>query len=355
MDLYSLDLKELTDFFLKKGIPSFRAKQIFQWVYQKKVDSFDKMTNLPLDLRKSLSTFFYFSTLKLKDQKVSKDEQTNKFVFELQDHHFIESVLILSGKRRTLCVSSQVGCRGGCVFCASGKKGYIRNLSVSEIVEQIVIVDRLLSDKNENLTNIVFMGMGEPLDNLEAVIKSIFIINEKEGLNISQRKITISTVGLIDKISLLLDYWAKRSDKSLKVNLTLSLHAPNQKIRESLLPFSKKNGFEELMEIMEEYYLQTKRDITFEYILIEGINDQLIHAKELVKVFSAFREKSHLSLNLIPYNTVLGLSFRRPTKEAVDLFKFELEKAGLKVSQRYTKGKDIDAACGQLAFLNAKS
>jgi len=351
MDLFSLTKEQLADFLKKSSEKPFRAKQIFEWIYQKKVASFDDMTNLSKEFRDFLKKEIQFSSIKLKNIVPSKDEQTYKYIWELEDGHFIESVLIFSGIRRTVCISAQVGCKGGCVFCASGKEGFIRNLKTSEIVEQIVNIDRILFQKEERISNVVFMGMGEPLDNFDAVFASIQIVNDEEGLNISQRKITISTVGLVDKISNLLN--SDKNNFSLKVNLTLSLHAPNQKIRESILPFAKKNNFSELINIMKEYYVRTKRDITFEYILIDGVNDQLAHAKELARVLSlSFKDKGHANVNLIPYNPVLGVNLRRPKKEAVDAFFEELEREGIKVSQRYAKGSDIAAACGQLAFLN---
>lgn len=347
MDLFSLTKDKLKDFFEKSSEKPFRAKQIFEWIYQKKVSSFDEMSNLSKECRNLLKKEVKFSSIKLKKAVSSKDGETFKYLWELEDGYFVESVLILSGNRRTICVSSQVGCKGGCLFCASGKEGFIRNLKTSEIVEQVVNIDRILNEKEERISNIVFMGMGEPLDNFEAVLSSIQIINDEDGLNISQRKITISTVGLIDKISKLLG----SDGSSLKVNLTLSLHAPNQKIRESILPFARKNNFSDLIEIMNKYYVITNRDITFEYILIDGVNDQICHAKELVKVLSsAFRDKGHFNVNLIPLNPILGVNLRRPKKESVDAFFQVLEEGGIKVSQRYAKGKDIAAACGQLAF-----
>ena len=353
MDLFSATKEQLEEFFERNSEKPFRAKQIFEWIYQKKAGSFDEMTNLSKDCRNLLKNEFQFSSLKLKNTVPSKDEETFKYLWELEDGNLIESVLILSGNRRTVCVSSQVGCKGGCVFCSSGRGGFIRNLKTSEIVEQVINIARILHQKDERISNIVFMGMGEPLDNFDAVLSAIQIMNDEDGLNISQRKITISTVGLIDKISALLN--SEKNKFSLKVNLTLSLHASNQKIRESLLPFAKKNDFSELIDIMRDYYERTKRDITFEYILIEGVNDKIAHARELAKAISCgFRERSHVNVNLIPYNITLGSTLRRPKKEAVDAFFKELEREGIKVSQRYAKGSDIAAACGQLAFLNKK-
>jgi 23S rRNA (adenine2503-C2)-methyltransferase len=357
MDLFSVTKEQLREFFEKEGEKPFRAAQIYEWIYQKKIASFDEMTNLSQELRTLLKKSFCFSSISLKEVVLSKDRETYKYLWSLEDGYHIESVLILSGARRTLCLSSQVGCKGGCLFCASGREGFIRNLKTAEIIEQIVKVDRILSEKEERITNIVFMGMGEPLDNLESVISSIGIINDEEGLNISQRKITISTVGLIDKISSLSDRTLDRDKrKPLKVNLTLSLHAPNQKIREKLLPLAKYHNFQDLIEAMKRYYLKTGRDITFEYILIDRLNDEVNHARELARSLLPKEEDScHFTVNLIPYNSVVGIDLKRSSKERIDLFKKELEKKGIKVSQRFTKGKDISAACGQLAFLSRHS
>jgi 23S rRNA (adenine2503-C2)-methyltransferase len=356
MDIFSATKKQLIEFLKKEGEQPFRATQIYEWLFQKKAASFDEMSNLSKGLRELLKKNFSFSTINFKDVVSSKDGETYKYLWTLQDGYQIESVLILSGERRTLCISSQVGCKGGCLFCASGKEGFIRNLKTAEIVEQVVNIDKILNEKEKRISNVVFMGMGEPLDNLESVMPSIYILNDREGLNISQRKITISTVGLIEKLSFLsaqvLDNESEDL-KSLKVNLTLSLHAPNQTIREKLLPLAKKNNFKILIATMKQYYLKTKRDITFEYILIDGVNDEACHAKELARALLDNDDSlNHFTVNLIPYNNVLGVKLKRPLKEKIELFKNTLEKEGIKVFQRYTKGKDISAACGQLAFLN---
>jgi 23S rRNA (adenine2503-C2)-methyltransferase len=336
--IYSFTLEELKHFFIEKEQKPFRAEQVFDWVYQKRAASFNEMKNLSKDLRDSLEKELKFSSLELIKTLESKDGETFKFLWKLEDGHLIESVLILSNSRRTVCVSSQVGCKGACLFCASGKRGFIRNLSTDEIIEQIVRIDEYLKDKNERVSHVVFMGMGEPLENYENVVKSIAILNEPKGLNISQRKITISTVGIIEGIKKLLK-------ENLSVNLTLSLHAPNQKIREKIMPAAMKNPFDELLLAMEDYFEKSGRDVTYEYILIENLNDQKEHAKEL-----ADNIKSHFNVNLIPYNPIDGVSLKRPAKEAIEAFKNELEKKDISVTWRYTKGKDIEAACGQLAF-----
>ncbi len=339
MYLYSFTLDELKTYLLQKNEKAFRADQIFDWLYLKKVSSFEEMKNLSKELKKNLQDLKFFS-LKLEKTLESEDGETYKFLWKLQDGNFIESVLILSRDRRTVCVSSQVGCKGACLFCASGKGGFVRNLNTAEIIEQVIHIDNFLKEKNERVTHVVFMGMGEPLDNFENVMKAIKILNEPKGLNISQRKITISTVGLAHNIEKLLE-------ENLKVNLTLSLHAPNQQIRDEIMPMSKKYPFEKLLKVMDEYFESSGRDVTFEYILIDKINDQKIHAKELAE-----KLKAHFNVNLIPYNPIEGVNLKRPKKETIEEFKNELEKKGIKVTWRYTKGKDIAAACGQLAFQN---
>ena len=342
--LCSYTLEELKAWFVKAGEKTFRANQIFEWIYQKQAMSFEEMTNLSKELREKLKKAFLFPTLKLKEKEISADQETIKFLFELADGKFIEAVLINSFERRTVCVSSQVGCKGACKFCASGKKGFFRNLSSAEIIEQILFIENYLKEK---ITNVVFMGMGEPLDNLENVVKTIKMINDPKGLNLSQRRISISTVGLIDKINMLLQ-------KELKVNLVLSLHAPNQQLREELIPYAKKNKLEELLKVMAKYAEKTSRDITFEYILIEGINDSEKDALELADKLERF---DHFSVNLIPYNPILGEAgedivnkFKRPASQRVNKFKDVLEKKKIPVTQRYAKGGDIAASCGQLAL-----
>lgn len=338
MDFFGFTSNGLKEFF-KKDLPCFRVDQIFQWIYEKGVDSFEKMSNLSKDLRCSLDQELNLFSLQLIEERISKDRQSCKFLFKLKDGYFIESVLISSSDRRTLCISSQVGCKGRCVFCASGKDGFKRDLSSSEIVEQVVLVNNKLKEKNERISNIVFMGMGEPLDNFENVINSIHILNDKKGLNISQRKITISTVGLIDKIQ-------KLKELDLNVNLTLSLHAPNQMIRERLIPFAKKNNLEDLLRALKSYFNKTKRDLSLEYILIGGINDRKEDAKQLIATLFSYDFK----INLIPYNKIEGSDFKRTTNEDIVKFKNELKKGSLSVTQRFLKGDDISAACGQLAM-----
>jgi 23S rRNA (adenine2503-C2)-methyltransferase len=330
----NFSLNELKEFFKNHDIKEFHAKQIFEWIYQKKVFSFDLMTNLPKDLKDFLKSFFSFPCLKLVSFIESQDKETKKFLFELEDKSLIESVLIKSKDRKTVCVSSQVGCNVRCFFCASGKKGLIRNLTVGEIIEQILFIA-----KDEKITNIVFMGMGEPLENFENVVKSIKLINDENGFNISQRKISISSVGIPEKI-------IKLANEDFSINLILSLHAPNQELREKLIPFAKKYPLDDILHALDYYFEKTKRDLAFEYILIKDLNDTESHAKELFFLL----KKRQCSLNLIPYNPIDGINLKRSETAVIDRFKKILESKGLVVTQRYAKGKDIAAACGQLAF-----
>ncbi|MBN2479562.1 MAG: 23S rRNA (adenine(2503)-C(2))-methyltransferase RlmN [Parachlamydiales bacterium] len=328
--------QKIFKFFEENNIAKFRLKQIHDWIFSKYVKTFDEMTNLGLDLREKLKKNFHLYSLKLKTIQESKDEQTKKYLFELKDGSLIESVLILSETRKTLCISSQVGCIVKCTFCASGKNGFFRNLEVFEILEQIVLVSNDIQDR---LTNIVFMGMGEPLLNLDNVLSSIDIMSSDKGFNISKRKISISTVGIVEGIE-------KLKEKNYQINLCLSLHAPDDSIRRQIIPYAKKYKLEDILKSLQDYFLVTKRDIAFEYILIENVNDDIDHAKKLYELIKNFQ----CSINLIPYNPIPNLNYKRPSHQRILAFKSFLEKMNLNVTQRYTKGDDISAACGQLAI-----
>lgn len=327
----------------EKGEKPFRAGQVFDWLYCKDAPNFEAMTNLSKEFRGKLTEEFSFPVLKLIKTQESEDLETIKFLWELPDRKRVESVLILSGNRRTVCVSCQVGCPARCAFCASGKQGLIRNLSAAEIVEQVLHIHRALKEKGERVSHLVFMGMGEPMENYDAVVKAIEIFHAEEGLNISQRRITISTVGVVEGIQRL-------AKEELKVNLVLSLHAPNQHIRKKIIPYARKYPFEEVLLAMEAYAKETKRDITYEYTLMAGINDRKEHAAELAALLSG----KQCTVNLIPYNPVDGLTLQRPKREAIEGFRAILEEAGINTTWRYTKGKDIAAACGQLALISSE-
>ncbi len=323
----------------QNGEKPFRAAQVYDWIYAKGALSFEGMTNLGRDLRAKLAGKLGFPVLKLLRTLESDDMETIKFLWELPDQKRVESVLILSGDRRTVCVSCQVGCPARCAFCASGKEGLMRNLSPAEIVEQVLHIDRTLKEKGERVSHIVFMGMGEPMENYSSVVKAIQIFNSPEAFNISQRRITVSTVGVVEGIH-------KLAKEELTVNLVLSLHAPNQHIRKKIIPYARRYPLEEILLAMDAYSRETKRDITYEYTLLAGINDRVQHARELSQLLMG----KQCTVNLIPYNPVDGLNLNRPEKEVIEDFRAVLEEAGINTTWRYTKGKDIAAACGQLAL-----
>lgn len=338
-ELCSFNLEELKIWLEQNGEKPFRAAQVLDWIYAKGANSFEQMTNLGKDLRSKLAGQLKFPLLKLIRTLHSEDGETVKYLWELPDQKRVESVLIMSGDRRTVCVSCQVGCPARCAFCASGREGLKRNLSPGEIVEQVLHTDRILREKGERVCHIVFMGMGEPMENYESVVKSIEIFNAPYAFNISQRRITVSTVGVVEGIKRL-------SQEELKVNLVLSLHAPNQHIRKKIIPYARKYPLEEILIAMDEYSEATKRDITYEYTLLEGINDKVEHAEELGNLLKG----KQCTVNLIPYNPVEGLNLNRPERESIEDFRAVLEEDGINVTWRYTKGKDIAAACGQLAL-----
>lgn len=339
IDFCDLTLTELAEWLKSQGEKEYHARQIFDWVYGKSILSWDQMTNLGKDLRQKLMQSIRFPVAELVRVQSSADQETVKFLWKLKDGSLVESVLISSGTRRTVCLSSQVGCPAKCAFCASGKMGFMRNLRPSEIVEQVVHINQWLGQKGERVSHIVYMGMGEPLKNYDSVLQSIHRLTDPDCLNISQRRITVSTVGIVEGIKRL-------SNENLKVNLVLSLHAPNQHIRMKIIPYARKYPLENIMEAMDEYAKKTKRDITFEYTLISGINDHPDHAFELAHLLHG----KQCTVNLIPYNPVPGLKLKRPDKRSIKQFRSVLFGARIVNTCRYTKGDDIAAACGQLAL-----
>jgi 23S rRNA (adenine2503-C2)-methyltransferase len=338
-DLCSFNKEELKQWFLAKGHRPFLSTQVLDWVYKKGSTSFEEMTNLKKELRQELEECLYFPTLEKVSEQKSSDNQTTKTLWKLRCGSFVESVLIEAPDRQTLCVSSQVGCPARCAFCASGKEGLQRNLECAEIVEQVLLTQSSLAKKGLKLTNIVFMGMGEPLENYSNVVKAISLLCDEELFNFSKRRITVSTVGVVEGI-----YRLAESD--LKVNLVLSLHAPNQKIRQKIIPYARKYDLNDILKAMDVYAAKTKRDLTFEYTLIAGINDKIEHAHELADLL----KDRQCTVNLIPYNPVLGLRLQKPKMEVVQAFQAALEERNIITTCRYTKGDDIAAACGQLAL-----
>lgn len=339
IDYSEIDLEGLKTWLKEQGEKEFHAKQIFTWIYEKGVFAWDEMSNLSRELRDKLASHFRLPLLELVKMTESNDNETFKFLWKLRDGNLIESVLICSGHRRTVCVSSQVGCPAKCAFCASGQQGFFRNLRPGEIIEQILQINKWLSSKDERVSHIVYMGMGEPLKNYESVIKSIYFLSDPDFLNISQRRITVSTVGVVEGIKRL-------ASEGLKVNLVLSLHAPNQHIRKKIIPYARKYPLEDVLEAMEEYATKTKRDITYEYVLLAGINDHPDHALELAHLLKG----KQCTVNLIPYNPVPGVRLKRPEKKAIKQFRTVLFGSHIVNTCRFTKGVDIAAACGQLAL-----
>lgn len=329
----------LTVWLAKQNHPKYRAKQILGWVYQKRAASFADMTDLPKGLRTELEQsfdFFRSTTVAIQDS----EDGTQKLLLQLADGGRIECVLLRDGPRRSICVSSQVGCAMGCVFCASGLDGVERNLTRGEILEQMLKLQRLLP-ADERLSHIVMMGMGEPLANLKRVLEALSVARDPDlGLGISPRRITISTVGLPASIDEL-------AEERAPYHLAISLHAPNDELRNQLVPVNKKIGIDSILEAADRYFVATGRRLTFEYVLLKDLNDSRECAIELVRLL---RGKTAM-LNVIPYNPVPGLPYETPSPEAIHNFRHTLIEGGINVMFRQRKGNDIQAACGQLRRL----
>jgi len=339
LDYVDLSDQELSVWLKNQGEKEFHAQQVFHWIFQKGVLSWEEMSNLSKELREKLSAYIRLPVLEKVRVTESSDLETFKFLWRLRDGQLVESVLICSGTRRTVCVSSQVGCPARCAFCASGQQGFSRNLRPVEIVEQVLQINHWLAPKGEKVSHVVYMGMGEPLKNYPSVVKSVHVLSDPRGLNISQRRITLSTVGILEGIRRL-------AVEGLKVNLVLSLHAPNQHLRKKIIPYARKYPLEDLLPAMDEYAHKTRRDITYEYILLAGINDHPDHALELAHLLKG----KQCTVNLIPYNPVPGIKLKRPDKKSIKQFRSVLFGSRINNTLRYTKGKDIQAACGQLAL-----
>ncbi len=347
-ELKKTDIKELTQDQLAmwlemRGLEPYRAGQILKWVYVNRVSAFDKMTNLSKKTRNLLTGHFYINCLVKKQVETSRDG-SRKILFGLDDGKHIETVLIPEKSHYTLCVSTQVGCALGCRFCMTSQSGLIRNLTRGEIVSQVrdTIID-LEPVGSRRLTNIVFMGMGEPLANYENVISALETIADPEfGLQISSRKITVSTAGLVPKIS---DF-----GQDARVNLAISLNATDNKTRSLLMPVNKKHPIETLIEACRTYALKPRQRITFEYILIKGLNDSEENAKRLVNLLRPIRSK----INLIPFNEHEASEFKRPKESTIDKFREILVKNNYTAIIRQSKGRDISAACGQLGAKTAE-
>ncbi len=337
--LTGLTISELKKMFDNFDQPAYRAEQVYQWIHHFQVSSFEEMTNLPKLFRAALSQHFRIGSLCLNTRQVSSDG-TQKYLWELDDGKLVESVFIpvvdSFGKksRNTICISSQVGCALGCAFCATAKMGFMKNLSAGEIVEQVI---RVQQDTGEKITNVVFMGMGEPFLNYHRVISASKILSDPAGLAISAQKITISTVGIVPRI-------IQFTDENQPFKLAISLHAPTQALRVKFMPVAEKFSLDTLMQSAQYYtQQQTRKRITFEYVLLEGVNDTPQIARKLLKLLSTLRCK----LNLIPYNDT-GIGFSLPDEQRIQAFVQILENAPFPVMVRKNRGNDIAAACGQL-------
>ena len=328
-------LDQLEDLCDQQGIPRYRARQLIQWLFEQRAVEFDQMTNLPAQLRDTLKQIAELFTTRVAKVDSSTDG-TDKLLVQLGDQNHVECVLLRDGARRSICVSSQVGCAMGCVFCASGLDGVERNLSSGEILQQMLLLQQRLPD-NERLSHIVMMGMGEPLANLDNVLTALKWASNANGLGISPRRITISTVGLPAAIH-------KLARLDCRFHLAISLHAPNDELRNQLVPINSKVGIRELLDAADHYFDVSGRKLTFEYVLLRGINDQTQHAIELAE---QLRGKTAI-LNVIPYNPVAGLPYQTPTQRSISIFRETLEKSGIVVKFRQRKGDQINAACGQL-------
>lgn len=337
--LSGLKLAEIENFTEQFGATKFRAKQIHNWIYDKSISAIDEMTNLSKDFREILKQNAVITDTKIKVKQVSSDG-TIKYLIEYADGNCVETVLMRFDNRANLtaCVSSQVGCAVNCSFCATGKRGFIRNLTYQEIIEQVLTIQR---DTGLKVTNVVFMGQGEPLLNLDNVLKALEIFNE--DFQIGARRITISTSGIIPKI----DELAKME---LQSTLAISLHAPNHQLRSELMPIENKYRIEDLKKSLLNYVEKTSRRITVEYILIHGFNDTIQVAKEL----ACFLKDIKCNVNLIPYNSVDDTKYKKSSMNDIMRFKYLIEHSGKKVTVRLERGADIDAACGQLSGKNKK-
>ena len=338
IDIRGLSEDQIIEFFEKKGFDSYRGRQVYEWIWRKSCYSFDEMTNISKDLRDVLDNHFVINHIQV--DKIQKSfDGTIKNALKLHDDHTVESVLIPTDDRTTACVSSQVGCSLDCKFCATSKLKRMRNLNPDEIYDQVVTInDQSLKYFNRPLSNIVYMGMGEPLMNYNNLIKSIEKISSDKGLNMSQKRIVVSTSGIPKMIK-------KLADENLKVNLALSLHSAIEETRNKIMPFSKKFSLDEIKDSLIYWYSKTKRKITFEYIVWKDINDSIEHIIALVNYCKSIPSK----VNLIEYNSIGDQNFESANQNMINLYKDMLEKNRITVTVRRSRGKDIDAACGQLA------
>ena len=332
MNFYDFTLEELESYLIENGFKKYNATQIIEWVYEKHIYDFDKMTNLSKKLIEFLKLNISFD--KLKVIKVEESDLANKYLLELKDGNRIESVLMKHDYGLSLCVSSQIGCNMGCSFCESGRLKKVRNLESFEIIEQILLISE---DINERISSIVIMGIGEPFDNYDNIINFIKIVNNPFGLAIGARHITVSTCGIIPKIQEFMNL-------DLQVNLAISLHAPTNALRSKIMPINNAYPLDDLVNTLKEYIAKTNRRVTIEYVMLNNVNDSVSNAYELAKLLKGM----NVYVNLIPYNETSHLEFRKSRKEQINKFFDCLKKEGINVTVRREFGSKIDAACGQL-------
>lgn len=350
-NLKDLTFSEMEDFVRQMGEPKYRAKQIIKWLYGRGVDDFAAMTDLSKKFREKLQEAAVIPSLALRRTSESKSGDTKKYLFDLPQGGEVESVQMrypdeMGSGRVAVCISSQVGCAMGCNFCASGVMGLKRHLTTWEIVEQVTRIQNDLRPHGERVANVVFMGLGEPLHNYDEVLRALRIINHPEGLGIGMRHITISTSGLVPQIEQL-------AAEGIPVRLAISLHAVRDDLRSEMMPVNRRWNLEQLMAACSHYYQATKRRVTFEYILLSGVNDSKEEAQTLVDLLN--RHNIHSLVNLIPWNPVDGVPYQRSTPEAIRTFQSVVTRGGIKCTVRQEKGADIDAACGQLRLRDLKA
>ena len=326
-------IKELEDIFVDLGYQKFRAKQVYRQIHVNKINNFDEMTDLSKDMRQELKDKFEIDRVSLLKSFESNVDSTKKYLFELKDDNIIEAVFMDYKDSKTICISSQVGCRMGCSFCASTKRGLERNLTASEIIEEVYELERLHKDIN----NIVIMGIGEPLDNFENITKFIEIITDQNGRNLSHRSITLSTSGLTPRIYDL-------ADTGLDVNLAVSLHYPTDEQRRKYMPIARKYDIRGLMKATDYYLDKTKRRVSFEYVVIDGVNNRDIDIDNLSKLMTG----KNVHINLIPLNPIEEFKYGKTSKNIINDFSDKLNRRGINATIRYSMGEDIDASCGQL-------
>ncbi|MBR2724236.1 MAG: 23S rRNA (adenine(2503)-C(2))-methyltransferase RlmN [Ruminococcus sp.] len=339
-DIKSFDNKELSQFIVEKGYPRFRADQIYDWLHMKMVTSFSQMSNLPKNLIDNLSSICYISVANIEKKLVSQYDNTIKYLFSFSDKECVEAVVMDYHHGYSMCISTQVGCKMGCTFCATGRGGFVRNLTASEILSQIHTAQK---DLGVRISNLVLMGMGEPLDNFENVVKFLRLVTFEQGLNIGARHITISTCGIVPKIYEL-------ADLQIPVNLALSLHAPTDEMRIKTMPINKKYPIDELLKACRYYADNTGRRITYEYAMISGVNDSDECAEKLAELLRG----TLCHVNLIPVNPVEGRNYNPSKDKRLTSFVRVLSKYNINATVRRTLGSDISASCGQLRGKNLK-